>query len=341
MADVDAGGGDRMALAVLAQYRMATTEQMHLILNPQVRIEQTRRRLAKLRAEGLVDRITLPQRGRLRGWFPTQYGVQVACEWPELRGRRPSKTVSDRTAVRLRVGHALTVTETGLAFLQDARRRGELCRPLDWIPEVYHPIGSGEAVIPDALLYYRRGRGGGEGAMLRAFVEVDRATMGPERLAAKLTAYARLYDYVPAPVPGRRHRQAGQEPVQEEWRRHYPLFPRLLFVLDGTGPAGIETRIRALRAAATDPALAGFLRNVPVLVAPLVEVLQGGPAEPVWHPVRDPGSTVNWSHSPGLDTPHAAPTHRGARLRTTPTTGPTTAGQSVGRPVEPRPGGAG
>ncbi|MGW2898749.1 replication-relaxation family protein [Streptomyces sp. NPDC001212] len=147
---MDAGGGDRMALAVLAQYRMVTTEQMHLILSPGVRIEQTRRRLAKLRAEGQVDRITLPQAGRTRVWFPTQYGVQVACEWPELRGRRPSKTVSDRTAVRLRVGHALTVTETGLAFLKDARRRGELCRPLDWIPEVYHPIGSGEAVIPES-----------------------------------------------------------------------------------------------------------------------------------------------------------------------------------------------
>ncbi|MGW6925620.1 replication-relaxation family protein [Streptomyces sp. NPDC054950] len=58
-ADVDAGGGDR--LAVLVQYRMATTEQMHLITAPRVRVEQTRRRLAKLRAEGLVDRITLPQ----------------------------------------------------------------------------------------------------------------------------------------------------------------------------------------------------------------------------------------------------------------------------------------
>ncbi|MFI9604801.1 replication-relaxation family protein [Streptomyces sp. NPDC052043] len=263
MLDVDAGSGDRVALAVLTQYRMATTEQMHLILNPQVRIEQTRRRLAKLRAEGLVDRITLPQRGRTRVWFPTQYGVQVAREWPELRGRRPSKTVSDRTAARLRVGHALTVTETGLAFLQDARRRGELCRPLDWIPEVYHRIGSGEAVIPDALLYYRRSHEGGEGAMLRAFVEVDRATMGPERLAAKLHSYARLHRYMPAPAPGRRQRLADQELLQEKWRRHYPLFPRLLFVLDGTGPAGIQTRITALRATATDPALTSFLREVP------------------------------------------------------------------------------
>ncbi|MGW3425478.1 replication-relaxation family protein [Streptomyces phaeochromogenes] len=55
---------------------------------------------------------------------------------------------------------------------------------MDWIPEVHHPIGSGEAVIPDALLYYRHGSDD-DGAMLRAFVEVDRATMGPERLAAE------------------------------------------------------------------------------------------------------------------------------------------------------------
>ncbi|MFF4764443.1 replication-relaxation family protein [Streptomyces sp. NPDC001292] len=203
----DAGGGDRMALAVLAQYRMATTEQMHLILSPGVQVEQTRRRLAKLRAEGLTDRITLPQAGRTRGWFPTQYGVQVACEWPELRGRRPSKTVSDRTAVRLRVGHALTVTETGLAFLQDAPpRRTVPATGLDprGLPT---PSGGGEAVIPDALMFYRRGREGGEGAMLRAFVEVDRATMGSERLSAKLSSYARLHCYVPVPVARRRRRE--------------------------------------------------------------------------------------------------------------------------------------
>ncbi|MFI9601479.1 replication-relaxation family protein [Streptomyces sp. NPDC052043] len=105
---------------------------------------------------------------------------------------------------------------------------------MDWIPEVHHPIGSGEAVIPDALMYYRRSPVDGDnGSMLRAFVEVDRATMGPERLAAKLPAYERLHRYVPA-VPGRR--PTLQEPAVEEWRRRYPLFLRVLFVLDGTGP---------------------------------------------------------------------------------------------------------
>ncbi|MDH6216621.1 replication-relaxation family protein [Streptomyces pseudovenezuelae] len=294
MTDVDVGSRDRLALAVLVQYRMATTEQMQRVIAPEVRSEQTRRRLAKLREEGLIDRITLPRAGRLRVWFPTPYGVQVACEWPELRGRRPPRTVSDPTAARLRVGHTLTVTETALIFLEHARRRGELCRPLDWIPEVYHSIGGGEAVIPDALMYYRRGCEGGDGPMLRAFVEVDRATMGPERLAAKLTSYARLHSYIPA-SPGQRRPRIGQMPVQEQWRQRYPLFPRVLFVLDGTGPAGVITRIRALHAAVDNPALALFLQTVPVMAAALADLRTEGPSEPVWHPVQNPDPAVAWS----------------------------------------------
>jgi hypothetical protein len=290
----DAGGGDRLALAVLAQWQMATTEQMHLLVAPGVRIEQTRRRLAKLREEGLVDRVTLPQAGRTRCWFLTQYGTQIASEWPELRDWRPSRTVSDRTASRLRVGHALAVTQAGLAFVLDARERGDVCQPLDWIPEVHHPLGAGEAVIPDALLYYRHNTGtDGGGSMLRAFVEVDRATMGPERLAAKLGTYARLHQYVLAPPPGTRPRLAVQE---ESWRRRYPLFPRLLFILDGTGPAGIDNRIDALNAA-TRQLPPAFLRDVPILATPMTELLQHGPAAPVWQPATRPDQHVDWMHS--------------------------------------------
>ncbi|WP_225638385.1 replication-relaxation family protein [Streptomyces solaniscabiei] len=324
MTDVDTGSRDRLAVAVLVQYRMATTEQMHLILSPDVRIEQTRRRLVKLRGEGLIDRVTLPQAGRMRVWYATRYGAQVASEWPELRGRRPPRGAHDRTAVRLGVGHGLTVTETALVFLQDARRRGDLCQALDWIPEVHHPLGGGEAVIPDAVLYYRsRGTGGADssgdgGSMLRAFVEVDRATMGPERLAAKLGAYARLHQYVPAPPPGARRPLAVKE---ESWRRRYPLFPRLLFVLDGTGPTGIHTRLQALNAATRQPELAGFLREVPVLAAAMTDLLQHGPTAPVWHPATDPNHRVDWMHSRDAWT---TPT-TGTQLRAA---GPTTAGHS-------------
>ncbi|MEU1458632.1 hypothetical protein [Streptomyces avermitilis] len=97
-------------------------------------------------------------------------------------------------------------------------------------------------------------------------------------------------------VPG--CRPTLQEPVLEEWRRRYPLFPRVLFVLDGTGPAGVENRVRALRAGAGQAAPSGFLHDVPVLAAALA-VLQHGPCAPVWRPVHDPDpdpdQRVNWT----------------------------------------------
>uniref|UniRef100_A0AAU2AFT9 Uncharacterized protein n=1 Tax=Streptomyces sp. NBC_00093 TaxID=2975649 RepID=A0AAU2AFT9_9ACTN len=123
-------------------------------------------------------------------------------------------------------------------------------------------------------------------------MEVDRANMGPERLAARLTAYERLHRYVPV-APGRR--PTLQEPAVEEWRRRYPLFSRLLFVLDGAGPAGVENRISALHAGAG--LLARYPYDVPVLVAPLADLLQHGPSAPVWRPVHDPGQRARWTAS--------------------------------------------
>ncbi|HSX97549.1 MAG TPA: hypothetical protein VLG91_09165 [Streptomyces sp.] len=75
---------------------------MHRVIAPSARIEQTRRRLARLRVEEPVDRITLPRAGRTRAWFPTSYGVQLASEWPEMRGRRAhqDRVRSDRRAWR-------------------------------------------------------------------------------------------------------------------------------------------------------------------------------------------------------------------------------------------------
>ncbi|MDQ1041596.1 hypothetical protein QFZ75_008098 [Streptomyces sp. V3I8] len=296
MVNMDGSDGDRLALAVLAQYRIATTEQVHLLTAPGVRIEQTRRRLMKLRGEGLVDRITLARAGRMRVWvwFATGYGARIAATWPELRNLPTRRYAGDRTAVRLKTGHGLAVTEVGLAFVQDARRRGEICRPLDWIPEVHHPLGSGEAVIPDALVYYRTREAGG--AMVRAFVEVDRATMGPERLAAKVAAYARLHRYVP--VPGGRHRgygtQLATQQGPEAWRKRYPVFSRVLFVLDHVGPAGVEHRGRALRATTQETVPDRFLRNVPVLSVPMADLLREGPSAPVWRPAHDPDRKVSW-----------------------------------------------
>ncbi|MBK3644545.1 hypothetical protein [Streptomyces sp. MBT33] len=69
--------------------------------------------------------------------------------------------------------------------------------------------------------------------MLLAFGNVDRATTAPKRLAAKLTAYARLHDYVPTPV-SRPQPQVTGPPPEESRRRRNARFPRLRFAPDGT-----------------------------------------------------------------------------------------------------------
>ncbi|GAA2623864.1 hypothetical protein [Streptomyces vastus] len=61
---------------------MAGPEQLHWMIDSEVRIEQTRRRLARLREEGLFDRINLLQAGRIRvmASHSVQYSVQLVAE---------------------------------------------------------------------------------------------------------------------------------------------------------------------------------------------------------------------------------------------------------------------
>lgn len=71
-----------------------------------------------------------------------------------------------------------------------------------------------------------------------------------------------------------------------------PALPRVLFVLDGTGTAGVENRISALRAVSRP--LAPFLRDGPVLARTPAHLHHHGPAASVWHPSR-----TSTSISPG------------------------------------------
>ncbi|MEU5894320.1 hypothetical protein ABZ835_47205 [Streptomyces sp. NPDC047461] len=81
----------------------------------------------------------------------------------------------------------------------------------------------------------------------------------------------------------------------EDWRRRYPLFPRLLFVLDGTGPVGVDNRVNALRSG-SELTGADFLAALPILVAPLTDILRDGPSAPIWRPVTTPTEQVTWTH---------------------------------------------
>ncbi|MQS15960.1 hypothetical protein F7Q99_27830 [Streptomyces kaniharaensis] len=128
---------DPQVVAALFQFRMATAEQLRVLHTPDSRPELMRRRLRRLKGEGLVEDVVLPQAGRLRAWFLTERGARIADRFPELVGVASPPLPEDKTEARLRVGHILAVTRTQAAFVAGARKAGDECRPLDFLPEVY------------------------------------------------------------------------------------------------------------------------------------------------------------------------------------------------------------
>ncbi|HET6856133.1 MAG TPA: replication-relaxation family protein [Streptomyces sp.] len=268
-------------LSALALHRMATTGQLRQMLRPGHSRQLLSRVLNTLRTAGYVDFTPLPDahRPRTNAWYLTPDGARLTRDLPALR-RRPPYPVPSTTAASLKTPHTLTVVRTHLAFATDARRLGHEHGPWDWTPEVSHPIGEGERLLADALMHYTAADDEHR-RKLRAFVEVDRATMSSERLAVKLIAYARLFHYEAPPV-GRR-RPAATGPI---WLRWYPLFPRVLVVLTGASRTRLDDRISDLQAmVAQHPLVAALAREVPLAAAVLEEIEQLGPSGPVWVPL--------------------------------------------------------
>jgi DNA-binding MarR family transcriptional regulator len=270
-------------LAVLGQHRMATTSQLQDLLRPGTARQTLSAPLNKLRDDGLVDYTVLPQSNRTRAWFLTPEGARLTKDFPSLRGR-PPYPINSAMAASCKTPHTLTVLRTHLAFVADARRRGDDHGHLDWTPEVSHPLSDGERIIPDAVMHYTLTEGA-ERTKLRAFVEVDRATMSSERLATKLIDYARLWSYEPQAVGRPRPRQptAAAGPV---WLRWYPVFPRVLFVLTGASRYVLGNRINDLQAMVAEHLLVGTLaQHAPMGAATLENLEDVGPTGDVWVPL--------------------------------------------------------
>ncbi|MEU1273607.1 replication-relaxation family protein [Streptomyces sp. NPDC005799] len=270
-------------LAALAQHRIATTSQLLLLLRPQATRFVLSSPLKMLRSRGLADYVVLPQSNRTRAWFLTPEGARLTRDWPALRGR-PPYPITSATAASLRTPHTLTVLRTHLAFAADARRRNDEHGPWDWTPEVSHAIGDGERVIADAVLHYTALEGT-ERRKLRAFIEVDRATMSSERLAVKLIDYARLWSYQPQLI-GRRRPRPNAVVSGPTWLRWYPVYPRILFVLTAASRPALNGRTSDLKAmVAQHPLVAAMARQVPLGAAILEDLEEEGPAGRVWSPL--------------------------------------------------------
>lgn len=269
-------------LAALAQHRIATTTQLHDLLRPVATRQTISRPLNKLCQQGLVAHTVLPRSNRTRAWHLTAEGARLTRNFPEMRGR-PPYPITSATAASLKTPHTLTVLRTHLAFVTDARRRGDEHSHLDWTPEVAHTIGDGERVVADAVMHYTLIEAD-QRTKLRAVVEVDRATMSSERLATKLIDYARLWSYEPQPL--RRPRQPQPTTPGAVWLRWYPVFPRVLFVLTGASRHVLGNRISDLQAMVAEHPLVGTLaRHVPMGAAVLDDLEDRGPTGDVWVPL--------------------------------------------------------
>ncbi|MEU5959316.1 replication-relaxation family protein [Streptomyces sp. NPDC047525] len=297
----------RQALELLYQHRVLSTQQLHVLLtSPEKRADRPYyllKQLAELHKAGLVSRIRAqgggagPGRVRTKPflWFLTESGAESVEEAGELP-IRPYRVTPDSVA-SARQAHTLALNDTGIAFAEHARRLGHECGPLDWIPEVANRIRDGQRrfeddhVISDAVLNYVH-VAGGRRTMLSFFVELDRATMTSARLAAKIQAYGRLYEYVPQ-GPDRARRMPNA--TRPAWMYNYPVFPRVLVILDAAPPRHGEPDRRAKRLAArtedlytraaADVRLSRLKGDIAIGVTTLQQLQQHGPCADIFTPL--------------------------------------------------------
>ncbi|MFE2991471.1 replication-relaxation family protein [Streptomyces sp. NPDC059262] len=281
-------------LGMIAQHRIVTNSLLHAVLLPGRRREQLSRALSRLRRDEAADFVVLPASNGTRAWFLTERGAELTRHLPQLRDR-PAYPITSASAASLRTPHTLAVVRAHAAFAVSAHRRGDEHGPWDWTPEVAHNLGDGERVIADALMHYTHHTDDGQRIKFRAFVEVDRATMSSERLAAKLIEYARFRIYDPHTAGTRRSRtDALGGPA---WLRWYPAFPRILFILTGAGPTALGNRIDDLRAMVREhPTVAALARDVPLGAAVLEDIETLGVDAPVWHCLRGSQGQRPWTH---------------------------------------------
>lgn len=266
----------------LAQHRALSAEQVRRIHQPGSRDRWAQRLLARLRAAGLADyarTIGAPQ----RLWFATEAGVDTAVAAAALE--RPPRALSAAEVAGPLQAHTVAVNEAAISFLEAARDRGDEFGPLSWQHEVAHPLTRGrgrrrQTLRADAVLTYLR-LTEKKVFVEQRFLELDRATMSVDALAAELARYARLY-------------RAEGDGGRPRWRSRYPSFPAVLCVLDGAGRELLERR--------RDIALA-LLRSKPEMsLSPEISIRfclaqdlhDRGPFAPIFIDLRKPKLEVNW-----------------------------------------------
>jgi Replication-relaxation len=270
-------------VASIAQHRVLSTPQVQAIHFPANRPRWAQRVLARLRDAGLVDfvpNLGVPGAPR-RLWFATERGARVAVEGGVLEAR-PRLYGAEAASGPLQA-HTLALNEAAICFARAARERGDDFGPLAWRHEVALRLGGGrraKTIFADAVLTYLRLT---DSAVVieQRFVELDRATLSVDRLAAELARY------------GRYLRARGKQ-GELLWEAQHPYFPPVLCVLAGGTRGALERRrdtaIVLLRA---DPEFTGAA-ELSVRICLLEDLIERGPFAPIFTDARDPEGPVDW-----------------------------------------------
>ena len=276
-------------LASLAAHRVLSTPQVGAIHSSQGSLRWAQRLLVRLRAAGLADYVEADH-ARRRLWHATERGARMASEAGALDGEPPPGA---ELAAGPLAAHTLAVNEAAICFLAAAAERGDDFGPLAWRHEVFHPISGGRgrrrrSLVADAVFTYLR-QDRAEIAIEQRFLELDRATLSVDRLAAELARYAELY---------RAGDGKGGEPL---WRARYPVFPPVICVLAGAPRRALaRRRSTASVLLASDPLLSRT-PEVAISICLMEDLRRDGPYAPVFREVRDPGRPVDWLGRPAED----------------------------------------
>lgn len=274
-------------VASLAQHRVLSAAQVRTIHLPGSGERWAQRLLVRLGDAGLAGYVRSPRSHR-RLWHVTERGARVAREAGVLDGE-PRLIGAEGAAGPLQA-HTLAVNEAAICFLAAARERGDEFGPFAWRHEVSHRLSRGRGrrrrmLVADAALTYLRIAERGV-AIEQRFLEVDRATLSVDRLAAELARYAELHGL----------RGGDGEPP---WRERYPVFPAVHCVLTGGSRAVLERRRATTMALLrSDPGLAREI-EVGISICLLEDLQREGPFAQIFHEVRDPRQPVDWLSEKG------------------------------------------
>jgi protein involved in plasmid replication-relaxation len=273
----------------LDRHRLLSTAQLHELYTPASSLRWTQHLLGRLRESGLAEAARAP--GGLGLWHLTPRGVAAIGPLAGgCAGRR--KAISPEQAAGPLREHTLAVNDVGLAFVRAAREHGDECGALAWRHEVAHSLGRPpgqrrpELLIADALLTYQQNGPMEEVSFQYRFLELDRATMGAERLVEQLTRYPRFY-----------HRTLpADDPLDEPepaWAAHYPVFPAVAVVLAGLSPARTERRRETVLELLAEEA-GSATPEVSISICSLEDLLARGPFAPIFRGLGDPERPVDW-----------------------------------------------